>query len=72
MSEERHQPYRVFETQEDFQRAVEAYIGERVAKLQRAIRRAEKRAEAAERERDALLEEVVELRRELHSGGTLL
>jgi predicted nucleic acid-binding Zn-ribbon protein len=58
-------PYRIFETEEDFQAAIEAYIGERVAKLQRAIRRAEKRAVAAE-------EELVELRRELHSGGTSL
>jgi hypothetical protein len=58
-------PYRVFETEEDFQTAVESYIGERVAKLQRAIRRAEKRAAAAE-------EELVELRRELHTGGTSL
>jgi outer membrane protein TolC len=58
-------PYRVFETEEDFQAAVEAYIGERVAKVRRAIRRAEKRAEAAE-------EELAALRRELHSGGTPL
>jgi hypothetical protein len=56
--------YRVFETEEDFRVAVESYIGERVAKLQRAIRRAEKRAAAAE--------ELAELRRELHSGGTPL
>ena len=58
-------PYRIFQTEEDFQTAVEAYIGERVAKLQRAIRRAEKRAAAAE-------EEAAELRRELHTGGTPL
>jgi hypothetical protein len=58
-------PYRIFQTEGDFQAAVDAYIGERVAKLQRAIRRAEKRAAAAE-------EEAAELRRELHTGGTRL
>ncbi len=44
---------------------VAAYIGERVARLQRAISRAEKQAEAAE-------EELAELRRGLHIGDTML
>jgi DNA mismatch repair ATPase MutS len=57
------QPFAVYWTREEHQAALESYIGERVAKLQRAIRRAEERATAAE-------EELVELRRELHSGGT--
>jgi hypothetical protein len=65
MNREPRAPYRIFETEEDFQAAVEAYIGERVAKLQRAIRRAEKRAAAAE-------EELAALTREVHTGGTPL
>jgi hypothetical protein len=44
---------------------MESYIGDRVAKLGRAIRR-------AEQERDELREEVEELRRAVHSGGTPL
>jgi hypothetical protein len=44
---------------------VAAYIGERVARLQRAISRAEKQAEAAE-------EELAELRRERHIGDIRL
>jgi uncharacterized protein YydD (DUF2326 family) len=58
-------PYRVFETEEEFQTAVESYIGERLAKLRRALRR-------AERERDELQREVEELRRLIHTGGTRL
>jgi predicted ribosome quality control (RQC) complex YloA/Tae2 family protein len=59
------QPFAVYWTREEHQAALESYIGERLAKLQRAIRR-------AERERDELREEVEELRRAVHSGGTRL
>jgi hypothetical protein len=59
------QPFAVYWTREAHQAALESYIGERVAKLQRAVRRAEERAAAAE-------EELVELRRELHFSGTSL
>jgi chromosome segregation ATPase len=66
------EPYAIYWTREEHQAALESYIGERVAKLQRAIRRAEKRAAAAEEERDELQREVEELRRAVHSGGTSL
>jgi predicted RNase H-like nuclease (RuvC/YqgF family) len=59
------EPYAVYWTRQEQQRAFEAMLGERLAKLQRAIRR-------AERERDELRREVEELRRELHTGGTPL
>ncbi len=56
-------PYRVFQTEQEYQDHVDALIGEKLAKLRRAVRRAEKRAAELE-------EEVAELRKELHSGGT--
>jgi hypothetical protein len=43
--------------------SIEHVLGERLAKVRRALVR-------AERECDELREEVEELRRELHSGGT--
>jgi predicted RNase H-like nuclease (RuvC/YqgF family) len=59
------EPYRAFATEEDYQRHLEHVLGERLAKLQRALRRAES-------ERDELRQEVEELRRQLHTGGTPL
>lgn len=59
------QPFAFYWTREELQAALEFYLGERLAKLRRAIRRAEKRAAAAEAE-------LAALRRELHSEGTSL
>jgi hypothetical protein len=56
------QPFAFYWTREEH---LEFYLGERLAKLQRAIRRAEKRAAAAEAE-------LAALRRELYSEGTSL
>jgi predicted RNase H-like nuclease (RuvC/YqgF family) len=62
VTDEARQPFAIYQTREDQQRAFEAMLGERLAKQQRALRR-------AERERDELQREVEELRRELHTGG---
>jgi hypothetical protein len=58
------EPYAVYWTREEHQAALESYIGERLAKLQRALRRAES-------ERDEMRREVEELRGELHTGTPL-
>ena len=57
-------PYRTFATEEDYQRHLEHVLGERLAKVRRALVRAES-------ERDELREEVEELRRELFRGTPL-
>jgi hypothetical protein len=59
------QPFAVYWTRQEQQRAFEAMLGERLAKSRRALRR-------AERERDELQREVEELRRLIHTGGTRL
>jgi hypothetical protein len=59
------EPYRAFATEADYQRHLEHVLGGRLAKLRRALVR-------AERERDELQREVEELRREVHTGGTRL
>jgi hypothetical protein len=58
------EPYAVYWTRQEQQRAFEAMLGERLAKLGRALRR-------AEAERDEMRREVEEVRGELHTGTPL-
>ena len=74
MSEQRQprSPYRVFETEQDYREHIARVVGWRIGREQGRTRQAERRAEAAERERNELASEVEELRRSVHTGGTRL